>query len=544
MAFDRYTDDGFDLCEPPICEEDFGIEITQEECNAGVINISWQIIDRYNRNLQPLSNRVEWAHDDPVNLVNISNANNSTQPYHTYFNAPSDEGLVYFKVKASIRGVFIESNLRWIDCATCYPDDSPYMLRAKICNSCDGGPVTEPYALWVKENGVPGIPTYFSYDSNCWYLDQDSEDNKVIIDPNQGTLIDSTAEDDDTIYSSCEACCLDLDCPSEWVYSAQHGEEVANFYIEYDTYTLRDQIRVVGPYIGSCITAPVIWDSGIVGTCRTKTTGSYPMDCTSRPCEDGGEGRGIYVSNPKFLDSTCVKALCFLVRKSQMPLAVQISPGEPGTYWCVYIEGPEDYQYDKCNHSTEVCDPISGSSSSSLLSSSSSSSQYSSSSSSLFSSSSSSQSSSSSYFSSSSSSQSSSSSSSSSSQSSSSSSSSSSSGSSSSSSSSSSESSSSSQSSSSSRFSSSSSSRSSSSCSSSSSSQFVHSSSAGPVGGFLLHEYSEEEINTLHGKYAHLLAGKTTDEKENILIDLVSNGELTADQALALALREGLILDT
>jgi hypothetical protein len=62
--------------------------------------------------------------------------------------------------------------------------------------------------------------------------------------------------------------------------------------------------------------------------------------------------------------------------------------------------------------------------------------------------------------------------------------------------------------------------------------------------GFVLKEYSEEEIEELVSRFAAGMGGMSGTEKEDYLIDLVGRGVITADQAIILAMREGLRLDT
>jgi hypothetical protein len=68
------------------------------------------------------------------------------------------------------------------------------------------------------------------------------------------------------------------------------------------------------------------------------------------------------------------------------------------------------------------------------------------------------------------------------------------------------------------------------------------SSSSSIVGGGETRKFviSEDEVsnNALYEKYGPRMVNKTHEEKENYLIDLVSKGEITADQALMLAIRE------
>ncbi len=57
---------------------------------------------------------------------------------------------------------------------------------------------------------------------------------------------------------------------------------------------------------------------------------------------------------------------------------------------------------------------------------------------------------------------------------------------------------------------------------------------------FLLREFTEEESNALYAKYHPMLEGLTNDQKEDKLVELVSDGEISADKALVIASREGL----
>ena len=85
--------------------------------------------------------------------------------------------------------------------------------------------------------------------------------------------------------------------------------------------------------------------------------------------------------------------------------------------------------------------------------------------------------------------------------------------------------------------------------SSSSSSSYISSESSvphHPHGGhasfapFMLREFSDQEIDVLYSKYHPLLEGLSNEEKEDNLVELVTNREITVDQALVLSIREGL----
>jgi len=61
---------------------------------------------------------------------------------------------------------------------------------------------------------------------------------------------------------------------------------------------------------------------------------------------------------------------------------------------------------------------------------------------------------------------------------------------------------------------------------------------------FLLHEFTSEELEVIYAEYLPMLEGLTNIEKEDKLVELVSLGILSADKALAVAIRAGLILES
>jgi hypothetical protein len=64
-------------------------------------------------------------------------------------------------------------------------------------------------------------------------------------------------------------------------------------------------------------------------------------------------------------------------------------------------------------------------------------------------------------------------------------------------------------------------------------------SGAGDTSGFVFPGYSSYvNLEQLYAKYGPLMSDKTQEQKEDYLIELVFKGELTADQALMLAIRE------
>jgi len=58
---------------------------------------------------------------------------------------------------------------------------------------------------------------------------------------------------------------------------------------------------------------------------------------------------------------------------------------------------------------------------------------------------------------------------------------------------------------------------------------------------FVLNNFSEEELNELCDKYLPQMNGLTSEEKEDKLVELVSNGEISAEIALALSIKEGIL---
>ncbi len=550
---DQFTNivGGFEQCEPPFCSQDFQVDVTQFECSGDIVYVSWIITDQYNRGISPSSNVVQYS-------LNSKNFNSSQQVavnsfsgnyYSTYFDKPG-EGLLYIKIKAQINFIFIEGypeNHIPLNMDTCV-DIASVAVPVGFCSQTpyDGVPVYMVKNILPTITDDPATTFYFARGNYCWFVDKNLYDTEISIDdidyPNLAVLWDATTSIE--IKNSCEACDLTLSCPSPvWtpdpLYPGDSGKDQAEIYLEYSTWTERDEVIIYGPDpLGDC-SRNQIWNSTCVGTCRGYQD-SRQDDCGNPAidCEDGGEGPGLYLRRPSqfivtgcdgfhdYYNGTdfCVKQLCITLRKEQIPISVQVigkCDDASRTYWCAYVEGP-DFTYCRCGNGTD-CGAIIGSSSSSK--SSSSSSKSSSSSSSKSSSSSSKISSSSSSKSSSSSSKSSSSSSSKSSSSSSSNSSSSSS----------------------SKSSSSSSSKSSSSSSKSSSSSSSESSSSdesGSAAAFLINDMTNKEIEDIISKFYNdnpgIFDGKTLSEKEDIILEFVGSGEMIAEVALRIAIREGI----
>jgi len=531
MAFERYVNN-FDYCAPPICDGDITVTIKGMHCANDTLTVSWIISDRYNRTFSNFDfNNVLWS----VNTLDFDlteGVYNSNSPYEARIDLTDITGIVHLKASVSISGTTFTSLEETFDINDC-TDESVNMVLATLCQNCN--PPQDPtiYDLYVREESISSVPAYFKYQDLCWYIDQNAMDEKILIPSDTTSLY--LISDIGSLYDSCTSCCYDLTCPSEWVDDGTgSGEMQANFYIEYITFWRRDRVVVYKNYDGGeCADQPdtnIIWDSGCVGTSRRELTGdpTYRLerDCIqeggSRPCtgEPLGEGTGEYRpeamhrsihkddGGPWVYSYHDYKSMCFLVHEDDRPLGISIIPLCDGpdatTAWCAYIEGPDGYKKTECDGLEGICTDIDSSSSSSESSSSSS---QSSSISSLSSSSSESSSSSS-------------------------------------------ESSSSSDSSNSSSSSQSSSSSNSSSVASSSSSQSSSSSTSSATHhhlkpeAFLLREFTEEEIEELYAMYHPMLVGLTSEEKEDKLVDLVSDGTLSADKALVIAIKEGLIIES
>jgi polyhydroxyalkanoate synthesis regulator phasin len=58
-----------------------------------------------------------------------------------------------------------------------------------------------------------------------------------------------------------------------------------------------------------------------------------------------------------------------------------------------------------------------------------------------------------------------------------------------------------------------------------------------------LDDFDELEIEAVRNKYGPALEGLTNEEKEELIIDMVCSGEISADEAVILVTSEGLDLD-
>ena len=408
MAFQRYIN-GYDQCVPPVCPDDITVVIESWSCSNKILYVTWEIEDVYDRVLDVTSNILQWSCDSRE--FNNSIGGSGTSPYSANASVSSCTGLIYFKIKLVINNTTFESEERTIHIDDCQliGDD---MVRATLC-TCDIPQINPGYNLYVNETGIPTRPVYFNYDDRCWYIDEEAWANRIPVGTATGTMINSVTEDHSDTYSNCPSCCLNLDCPGEeWIdVPGNPGLQVANFYLVYNTVTIRDYITVIRNFDEDTDCGPQgapfdkrLWESGCVGTGRTRTDSvKFPKDCDNRPCSDGGEGPGYYINDDPLVDTwpnatdtsrrayytSCLKFTCFQVYNTDLPIGIAVDAdcGETGgSFWCLSVTGPGIEPTTLCDGDEDECIGVdlesSSSSSSSESDSSSSSSSKSSSSSS------------------------------------------------------------------------------------------------------------------------------------------------------------------
>ena len=403
---------GFEQCEPPFCPEDIDIIITRFECNDGIVTVVWQIYDRYHRNFVPWIHRVIYAMNvSPLEAqaydgIEQAQPGEDTTFYHAYFPKPVGPGSIYIVVNAVIGQTIYNATAIPLSAATCY-GDSILAVKSTICPEYWHEFGAIGYSIWIKKSGVPSnAPIYFEYNGICLYIskfqyDNPSFINEITLNPSD-ILLDSVNSGGANIRSDCTSCTVERICPTQWIedpnYPGIEAKQKAEIYIEYTTYTCRDNILVYGPDNGECEENNIIWQTGCVGTCRKEENLfdefiENDPNCNLYPCEDGGEGPGTYIDDigdyrgigsdiVGFRDidkgkDICVKQACISIRKEQLPVSVGVDAvcGDDGcsTYWCIYIEGP-DFTYSKCAGESicgDIPDTILWSSSTSSVSSSS-----------------------------------------------------------------------------------------------------------------------------------------------------------------------------
>lgn len=106
MVFDRY-ENGFDNCVPPVCREDINIDIININCTEDkILYVDWTVSDLHNRSVD--SNSLLWGCDN-TSFNNIVDPLNNSNPFNSYFDVSSCDGIIYLKVKIRIETSFFES---------------------------------------------------------------------------------------------------------------------------------------------------------------------------------------------------------------------------------------------------------------------------------------------------------------------------------------------------------------------------------------------------------------------------------------------------
>ncbi len=250
---------GFEQCEPPFCPEDISININQFECIDGKVYVSWAINDKYNRNLSPNINKVFYTKNDVATINdNSATAEKNGTFYQTFFDKPAGSGLIYIMVQVVINGAFFYAISDPISTESCW-DDSTVALRSNMCLEYYQKFNISGYSLpWIKKSGVPAMPpyphqTFFEYDNACWFIGKGQYENPTLIEdlPPNTLILNSINSDGATQQRNCLACTLEKICPTQWTEDPQNpgieGKYQAEIYIEYTTFTCRDDIIIYGP---------------------------------------------------------------------------------------------------------------------------------------------------------------------------------------------------------------------------------------------------------------------------------------------------------
>lgn len=365
MAFERYSDDGFDNCEPPLCDTDITVEITAMHCSNSILTVRWVVNDVYDRDLDPTDfNKVYWSVNNTD--LDLEQSNDvGVSPYRAQIDLSGyTTGVVALQARVGINGTTFSSSPPSMFYINNCNEVSTHMVRAVPCPHPPCGWFSPFLPVYVEENAISTIPTSFPYSlisdvpnmTKCFYIGQSEWDNKIPINYNMGDVLSSINEVQD-----CYACCGqgNLSCPSGWEDDGRGGQK-ANFYIEYQTFIARDEIIVIANFTEEDCPLPddpedVIWSSGCVAT-------AY------------GEGPGWPV-----LRGSGWRGQCFLVYRTDLPLGISVIPkcdDDPRrSGWCVEIWGPDGIHFgETCGDNDGLCLPLISSSSSSSSSSGSSSS--------------------------------------------------------------------------------------------------------------------------------------------------------------------------
>ena len=341
---------GFDKCQAPICSSNTSIEITSWAIGAGgLLVVEWNISGGATQPSSPSFNDLLWSFNNTT-FNNSVTTTSRANPYQASVDITNEEGIIYLKAKTRIGVAIIESEVVSLDLSVIQP--STDIVKASICDDFSSN---VPFDLYVRRSSITRVPFYFKYANLCWVVEQSNLDSSIPYDESVGIILEYPPD----YFQTCNACTISETCPTEW-QDVGTDDRVATFYIEYTTYTIRDNIIVYTEFDEDTCTGTELWSSGCAGTCRDESNTKYPSDCNLYFCEDGGEGKGVYINDYLGIpsDKSCVKSDCFTVFESQLPLGVEVAPNcenTSGTAWCVYIKGPEGYEYNVCGRDDGVC---------------------------------------------------------------------------------------------------------------------------------------------------------------------------------------------
>ena len=171
MAFERYID-GFDQCEPPICDDgDYTVEITEKTCAdfgwlAHRLIVTWVVNDPHGGTFTVTSSVIKWSVNS-TDLDQSSSAMQDSSPFSAAIDLTGYTGIVYLQAEVVIAGTTYRSTpIDTFDINDCV-DFSDEMVAAVICNhGCDPPQDSPHYApLWLKEQMVSPVPMYLNIKS-------------------------------------------------------------------------------------------------------------------------------------------------------------------------------------------------------------------------------------------------------------------------------------------------------------------------------------------------------------------------------------------
>lgn len=122
MTFD--IDSDFNACDPPICDRDISVRITNYYCESQVMYVYWAIDDSSNQvsTLLADKNKVIFSfRDDFRNKVEV-NSMTTSEPFYAYYDYSAvtvENNLMYMYVKSEVENTFYKSEIINLDISDC-----------------------------------------------------------------------------------------------------------------------------------------------------------------------------------------------------------------------------------------------------------------------------------------------------------------------------------------------------------------------------------------------------------------------------------------